>query len=81
MSQRDNDHYLADFMLKHTKYYFYICFIIYIFAKNIFITILRGEYLLNNAYYRIETTTATSTSVTEIPLRGRSFTLTVKFKF
>lgn len=43
--------------------------------------ILRGEDLLNNAYYRIESVSATSSSITEIPLRGRAVTMTVKFRF
>lgn len=43
--------------------------------------ILRGEDLLNNAFYRVESVSATSSSVTEIPLRGRAVTLTAKLRF
>ncbi|MDE5843955.1 MAG: carboxypeptidase-like regulatory domain-containing protein [Muribaculaceae bacterium] len=43
--------------------------------------ILRAEDLLNNKYYRVETISPASTSLTEIPLRGRSISLNVKFKF
>lgn len=43
--------------------------------------ILKGEDLLNNTSYRVETISAASASVTEIPLRGRTVTLTAKFRF